>query len=560
MNKLAKLLDLVESFYRQAMEAYSLSKTAAEPYSYVSPDDGEDDTDSPAPSSYEDLTQLAHTVTDPGLSSELLLISEMYKKALEIGTGWNTVYRGISTLLNMSLDDEEDPEQERVEDVLNDVVKDLRNRAGGPGGINKPDSPEVVAQLKRVKDDFNTQSLQEEMKLFDAPDEETAPEGTSVLDPFEGAGEGGKGRGFSFISKKPLKDWVESYVNERERYQDQIHQPAPKHVHNNLKELIETLQKLEAKTIAEMKVTNELAAAPDPAKEADRNKLRAEISGLKKERRRLKLNLRQFELSQNLTTIQHAVSKVKDPREKLLLEQEAKLRELQISRHVGKRKEINLRKVLIKSMSGGNMPGPDTLKKMLDKIEEAGRDPERKSPKEYSSIEGKALRERILSGSLIGLLDNFLERIRTYKASAKKDIVDSLIGSLLKAKEAELKPFKDAVDAARKLKDKPALDIAIKNLNNAMNKKEINDQAELHPTIVEIATRCNQFRDTAYVFKKLSTPGRTEEPDDKEKIQNAITTLEALIKEAYGKEYTNAMVDAALKVLKHMKPQDVPNE
>ena len=49
----------------------------------------------------------------------------------------------------MYLEDEDNPEQAAIEDLLNNVSKDLRQRAGGAIQLNKPDNPAIMAQLKK---------------------------------------------------------------------------------------------------------------------------------------------------------------------------------------------------------------------------------------------------------------------------------------------------------------------------------------------------------------------------------------------------------------------------
>lgn len=425
MNKLAKLLDLVESFYRKSMGAYALSKAAAEPYTYVSPDNTEDyDTNVPnEPSAYNDLVQVAHAVSDSELASELLLISEMYKKALELNNGWNTVYRGISALMNISLDDENNPEQEKVEEVLNDVVRDLRSHAGGPGALNKADSPEVVAQLKKLKNEFNARTIQEEMSHGEETGE--APEGASVvLDPFEGSGEGGKGRGYSFTQRKTPKDWAQSYENEKQRYIDKLGGNPDTQIKDTLKSLFSTLDALRTKTSDALQKAEQIAITPDADNEEEKKSLsltQKEIEKLQKLRRALKAKIRHHELGESIQQLKQMAPRANE-KEANLIKEEIALYELMRSKDVGKGPERFWRLKLIKALPFmSNTPqGIATIDNLRKNIAEAA---SKKTDYKKWTKENYIKQERGL-GSIKGA--NFLlkERLASLTRERKK-VVDN---------------------------------------------------------------------------------------------------------------------------------------
>lgn len=519
MNKFAQLCQAIEKFYHQAMQSWLLIKYAQ---GFSMPDDPEETETGAQNTTQEnellfDLEKIAHQVSDAGLSSELSLIAEMYKSALQMNAGWNTVYRGISTLLNMNLDDEDNAEQEQAEDVLNEVVRDLRQRAGGPGALNKPDSPQVIAQLKQVKNDFNARSVQEEMNQFDEDQKDQIPEeAVSVLDPFEGSHEG-KGRGFGFISRKPLKDWVRTYDDERARYADMLNQPGPVSVNKHLTELVNVLTQLRDNTAKEIRLSTQ--AASDPALEPELNAIRETNAKLKKDRAKLKDNIKKFELTRNLQELTTQAHQTKDPNDKIRLQQEMALRKLQLSSDLNKREEINLRKILVKSMSGGNMPGTDTLEKMLAKIDEAA---QKKRPiKEQRVEEATKIRSLKEAKQLKGLAITLGQKIATQQIVVQQKITDKVHADIKAGQESRYKSYLDQIAAAKETNNEEAIKATVKELQ-----KVINADAKNNPTVKayqEAKLPFIQFRDVVNSIA-ASNVLETGEPLD-DHIKNQMQTV-----------------------------------
>lgn len=547
MTKINDLLQSINIFHREAMLA--LQKQAA-PTTWSMPDDDEEEEqelpDDPNTGKYNKMVDLARKVRNPDLSSEILLVAELYKKAIEMGAGFSTVNTGVNNLINELLSeqddpDQEDPEMEMVEDTLNEVVKDLRTRAGGPGALNKEDPPAVKMQLRALKDAFNRKAIEEETN----PEQDDAGGGTlsdeereglseqtegdltqfeenakSTFDLSGGVGlearQQGAGSGVSFTRKKDPKDWIKTYQNERERFQDLLGKEKSKLIFDKIKRLTEVLAKLESNTAAEINLSNALMetkgpqdideqgnkirskrtstfGAPDPKKEAELAALRKEDEELKKERAALKNSVRNTEIQKNTKVLETTLAQATDPAEKFLLDQQIKLQNLLMSNDVNRGPEADARRRLIRAISkkkvetldhrelyAFQLPSKETLAKLQQEIEEASK--LKRSKREYNVDVAKKIQNEKVTGTFAGKVTRFQQEINTQKNAIR----DKLEKQVKKNADVKYQSFIDRINVAKQNKDAVAEKAVIVELRAAL---------EAESAIVEYATLSKEFKD-----------------------------------------------------------------
>lgn len=453
MNKLDKLISKIDSFCTQALCSLLLIKKGAEPQGYYMPDDPEEENDTPEPMTgedvgkYNELLHVAQQVRDPGLSSELILLAELYRKSIEIGGGYNSINRSIHNIINMYLEDEEDPQQEEIEDILNEVVSDLRKRAGGAAGLAKPDSPGAIKALKEMKDNFNSQNLQQE--VYDLSNyDETA---SSTFDPTGGVGkeEAGKGfgRGHSFTTRKSLKDWISHYENEIQRYADLLNSVTNVGIKDKIKTLLDILNKLKANTVEENKLAEAYSTTNDEETGTQLNKVKEENKKLKQDRTSLKQGIRNIEISRSINTLQESLNNTRNADEKDRLQQEIDLLKLVSSKDIGKTEERNWRRILLKSMSGGNKISLETRQKLEENIQKAAA--KKKSYDQYQKEIAEDIKNKKESKSLEGLIIQLKQHIPNIKMGDKKDEVDKWRAEIISKNSPEHKSYLDAIAAAK---------------------------------------------------------------------------------------------------------------
>ncbi len=222
MIDLSELIKKIKAFHKNASFSYLTTLGQA---GYSMPDDPEDeDTGTGATDLglYNRIEDAARQISNSDVLSEVLLIAELYKKALTIGGGFNLVNKAISNLVNM-LDDEDDEEQMAVEDLMNELSKDLRARAKAtPLG----DSDEAIRELQNVKKELNARLISEDLEgdepgAYEAGLSQYQEGAEGVFDPTGGVSQEvgkAKGRGYH-VTTRSYKDWVQSYENELQRYE-----------------------------------------------------------------------------------------------------------------------------------------------------------------------------------------------------------------------------------------------------------------------------------------------------------------------------------------------------
>lgn len=473
MDKLAQLLNIIDVYSSQAHYCYRMAKFAQ---------DGDN---------YNRLLELAKQIKDPGLASELVLLAQLYKKAIEIKGGYNSIKRSINNIINMYLEDEDDPQQEEIENVLNEVVTDLRKRAGGGVELAKPDSPEALKALKALKDEFNIDHLDQEVSDLSNYEESAA----GVFDPFGGVNpeDAGKGfgRGFSYVGQRAPKDWANFYYNEAQRYADLLPSVFNSNSKNKISRLLEVLKDLRTGSIKEQILAEEYASNNSEETLAELNALREENKKLKLERRALRIKIRDEELSHSARGLEAELKGTSNPRDRERLEQELELQKLLASKDKNKTEEINWRKLLIRSMSNGNWPSPETMASFKSRIQEAAG--KKKSAAEVEKEKADKLKKHKESGSLLGKVIFYGQNINTQRRELKRKIYPAIktkvYDALLREEATFFKPYIDAINAAKDANDTARVATLVKNLNAAISSK-----ADSHPAVISYNEKAKELQ------------------------------------------------------------------
>lgn len=572
MDKINNLLKLATSYCERATWSYLVNK--AEIKSILKEAAGDTGL-------YDEMLLTAKSLDDKDLGSEIQLLAESYKKVLEMGAGYNTIKNDIDKIFNVFMDEGEDEgdedeesntnaQQQVAEKLLNKVLKDVRARAGGPVGLAKPDPPNVVQELKQIKNKFNTESLAEDF------------ENLQQFDPTAGLGGGGDGgkapnRGVMFRSFKSPKDWAEFFADERDRYQDDLATENKKLIKDKIAKLIDVLTKLEANIIRELELMAEISVlkTPNPTLNKELEDLRQSTKALRKERRSLKVSIRDNELAKQKQRLEEEAKFANTERDQIRLKHEAELYNLLMSKDLGKKEERNWRRALVKSMSGGNWPGIETLKNMEKNIQEASK--KRKTRNAYEAERGAKIKEHFEEGhdpekrtrgkakTFVGLVTDLQQKLATQKIVVKQTITDAIVNRIVVEQHTTFKPYKDKIaqaeqarQEARKRKDKAAVDAATqiikevsKQMADAMDKKAINAEAELSPQIVQFVEKLKpfyNFRDQAKIIAE--SIGENNIPQESwESVSPVIEEGKALAKQFTGVQYMDTIAKAVSEIV-----------
>jgi hypothetical protein len=528
MIYLPSLIQKINTFVRSAIFSHNLISKGQ---GYTMPDDPEED----APDTergedlglYSKILQAGNQIADENIRTEVLLIADLYKKALEVNGGYNFVNKAISNSINL-LDDEDDDEQSAVEDLLNEVSKDLRNRSKLAGTATTGDSAASLKALQDAKRDFNNKELAEELQeqrgpnLHDEnieapplPDEKIKDDLTKYDEKAKGVFDmsGGvnqevgqsKGRGYR-TDHKSFKDWTASYENERQRYLDEARQIEAKSAQTNgllgkhdkqalerIKELVTVLERMRDFTFVATQLEKKFAEAPSTEITTQLDEIRDKISEMSKKRNELKANIRSYELRNQLKFMEEDLATVKDPRAKFLLQQKKELHELMLGQGKNKSEESKLRRQLIDAMSGGNALTGLTFSTMIQKIEDAKNRRKQENAefkeKNTTTIHNKRDQEGRIEGKLDGLAIALQQTIASIKNDLRKKIIKKLSSdpNVL----AQFAPYLQKIEA---VKGTPAEKQADKDLKSAQSAYAVEDP-DIKNFVAESA-RLYKFRDT----------------------------------------------------------------
>lgn len=558
MVLLSRLLKNVEDYYQQALKLSRLTSKAQAGWSMPDdPEPEEDDGDGEEmknPPHFDELMDISHQVDDPGLAQQLQILAELYKRTIQIGGGYATIAQAINNLKNEYSDGSESD----IEGILNGMIKELAKHAGGVAALAGKDNPRFTQQLFQLRQDILARNQDKQSEALDAYNEEVnvpgadsedesdytnsglgTEEGEVVFDPTAGIGGGKDGpavnRGWHTTGKAgAYKNWSEYYDNERQAYEADLAQEKNPSTANILKQLIELLGTLSTKTAEALKLSDDLKVAPDPAGTARLQTMREDLSKMKKAKTMLKSKIRTNQLAKEQQKLALEIAGTRDVKEQELLKQKMALNELSQSTDIYKTKERNYRQKLIDSMSGGNFPGPDTLKDMLSKIQEAST--KRVSLEAYRKQQVDKLKQqfqyteagnrRIAPISVEGIITQFKQSLPSIKMGIKKNITEKL----MLAEDIRYKPYKDACNAAAATGNA----VKIAEAKKAFQ-KIVNADAENDPLIRQFVAYGESFYKYIKEVESLQKVESTESANGKTLLKTAPPeTIQKLIDEGKG--------------------------
>ena len=577
------LLQAIEEFYKRALRSYNLIRLA-QSAGYSMPDDEEEagteeELGVDNLPHFDELMNISHQVDDPGLAQQLSILAELYKRSIQIGGGFGTIVRAINNLKNMYSDGRDS----YIESILNGMVAEMSRQARATGGLGKPDNPRFIEQLQQLKQNIEKRdqakqteaedSFQEEMNVPGAQGEGEseltesglgAGEGESVFDPTAGIG-GDKGdkvnRGWHTTGKAGVyKNWAEYYTNEKEAYQADLAIETNPATRKTLQELIVKVGDISAKTREAIELKNQLKVADDPAQQTQLDKLSTEISELLNERRNLKRRISAGQLTKEKQRLEAERNQSRDPREQKLLEKKIELQNLSLSTNVGKAAERNALQALIAAMSGGNFPSDQTLKAMEAKQEEAKKaqitlaDYKKKYTEEiqkqflYKGEVGKSQRAKAID------TDGLIFQFRTSLPNIKMGIKKTITARLEQSENTKYKPYKDAVEVARRNGDTNAEKVARKNLmvvlnqdaNNFQEIIDFNSWSQNFYTFVGALAELQKInkseRPPALIKNLIAIAKSLEEQEKKRSVRNTPSKLESALKEIITELESNFII------------------
>jgi len=401
MPYLPTLLKKIDEYYRLA-HSFSLFKQAQT--ALTMPDDPEEDesetvADISGPGLYPKIIGTANEFANRDIADEILLIAELYKKALEMGGGYAQVNRALNTALsNMdSLIDEGTAGQDELdsaENILNEVSKDLRQRIKqAPSNL---DDATIMQQLKSVRNAFNQQAIRQEV--------ESQPQKYVYNKNNDIGGDVSKQTGH-ITGPQATAGTPKKYQLELERLQDSLTDPEianNKSASDNTRELIEVLTQLLRHLPATISASDQLRLIPDD-KSAQQAYQQASntLQELRTKRHNLRSKLSKILQTQELSQLESQAKTTNNEAEKHWLQQKIELQKLRLSSDVGKGTEIKWRKALINSTGTFDSHGDfqsqplseDTKKKILDGIVAGQANKLSKADYDRKRVEEKAKQE-----------------------------------------------------------------------------------------------------------------------------------------------------------------------
>lgn len=360
MPYLPSLLKKIDEYYRLS-ESFQILKRAAPMGAWVSPDNEEpEDNELPSDETetglYPKIISVANEIASrntemyENIAEELQFIGESYKRALEINGGFNEVIMAINRAMGSIFDfaedlkpdneDEEDPEVEKAEDILNEMSADLRKRAKNP----HVDNFNAAKQLEQVRKDFSANQAREHME--------------SQKQVFE-KGKPGQETGHTTGPAPAPAETPKKYILDAQRLQNQLENdpsissqnPANNNIRNNIKELIETLNALANQIPAVLAAKDKLKLAPDDLEDQESfNKAADLLKQLRSKRSSLKTKLNAFLQNKEKDSLKKRFDESNNPAEKNWLAQKILLQDVKSSTDVGRATEIKYRIDLINSL------------------------------------------------------------------------------------------------------------------------------------------------------------------------------------------------------------------
>ena len=438
MYSLQKLLSKVEQFYKLASNYFLYSNAQQE-------------------NLYDSLVEIAKSIKDTDVKDELLVVADLYKASVNMGKGFSTVNHAIKNFMNEfdEIFDTDEDEENPLENILNEIVVDLRNRAGGAAALKIEDSPEVKRQLHDVK-------LQSE---FSREDEGQSPyeaglgfasstdEDVKYNPLLEGGGKDGAkiNTGFGISRVYTPQDKIKIYQTEINRYLEDVKEASKEHpkIIEWTQELIKILYALQKSTLEHIEVQTDLINVPEDPELQERNKeIEKELKLLRTTRNKIKDSIRIYYNRIDRDKLARLADKATGL-EKTKLEQEALIKDLTSSRDLGKSKELELRRKIVKTITE-TPPGDiqnKIIKDLLSQAEEAKK--QRIPISKIHKQRATQIRQLKLSGSLKGLTVKLGQDVAARKMHFKKAVVAELIKNKIKSeKDGEFKQYLNEITKA----------------------------------------------------------------------------------------------------------------
>jgi hypothetical protein len=348
MTHLPSLIKKIDVFCRLAEAMESLKRVAA-PTTWTMPDDP-DEMEEPevgggeaeGPGLYAKIMGTAKEFANADVADEIALIGELYKRAIEMNGGYNLVNRMLTTALsNMdSLIDEgttSEDEVEAAEEILNEVSRDLRQRAK-TSLSTQMDEPSAMKQLKAVRDAFNQRAIHEEL--------ESQPQ---VYE--KGREESQTGHN---IAPKLSPETPQKYDLEMERLAGLLNDPSlagDAGVQNTIRSLLLVLDGLKKKIPQLVAARDALKVTPnDPDALSQLDEINQSVETDRAERIKLKRKINSLLQNKELSELLEKYNSSSNPAEKKWLLEQMELQKTRLSNDYNKRNEIKHRMDLIRSL------------------------------------------------------------------------------------------------------------------------------------------------------------------------------------------------------------------
>ena len=507
MPYLPRLLQKIDSFHSLAESLTRLKRMAQR--TWTMPDDPEEEETTEETNEggglYRHIISTANTLPQD-VANEVLLIGELYKRALEINGGYVPLNKAISVALSNidSLIDDgslDENSREAAEDLLEEVAADVRQRAK-TSISQRMDEPTAMRELRAVQQKFNSQEAAEEM----ARQRQVYEKGK----PGQEAGHG--------IAAPTVLETPQKYARELARLKDMMEndqsislnvppseRAANQNIRTSITELMGSLEGLLKTMPVVQALADELKITPDDQEKVKRfEQATNSLVRLRARRQILKARLNRVMQAKEMEDLESQSVRARTPAEKAWLEEKIKLQRARLSTNLYKGNEIRARQKLVNALgtldSQGDFQALTPSPKLREDLEaeiaagkaqqitkekydraqsieravEMGKEkdrvvkrPDRKGKKERrgGGIAGEPINDyKTELATFNGLVDKLSEKINTAAHVARLGVTREKDKT-----HNALKPYVDALSKAIQKKDNKAKYEAIKNLKQQMD-------------------------------------------------------------------------------------------
>ena len=298
MTYLPSLIKKIDSFY-------SLIKKAQTTWNM--PDDPEEDqleqdvaAEDPL---YEKIINTLANFNNQDIADEVLVIAEEYRAAIKIGGGFNEVLKHIGVaragVADQSNGENDEQEEEIAEDFLNEMELVIRKLAKAPA---KVDNQVALQELKKVRENVKQMQAAEEMSGQKSVFEKGKP---------------GQELGHSTGPKPSIAITPEKYENEIRVLAELRDDPANEDQRNSITKLM-NLNKVILSQMKEVRsLKDRLTIIPEDKETLETlTNVEEELFNSRKERTRLKIELRTLQQTKELENIKEKANSASDTKEK----------------------------------------------------------------------------------------------------------------------------------------------------------------------------------------------------------------------------------------------------